>query len=207
MQAPALIASDEFAAEHHRSDDLLLFAFLPGSESVSTSENPSACWIHLLPKNWSRPPRWHLLKDLTIKNESSAPVTVELGGLNFEHEFQTTRLEVLPQKPFRVEDPFYSLAYLRTLRRPEARLGLHLTTVADSYFISPAGWDCLGICGDEIILAGWLSHEEFRRRAAFLPIGSRTFQFDQTRVKNLAVPLDRLEPLSSLLEKEKRRES
>jgi hypothetical protein len=204
LQAPALIPSDEFAAEYHRPDDIILFAFLLGSVSAPVSESPPACWMHLLPKTWSRPRRWHLLKGVTLKNEPAAPLIVELGGLNVEHEFLTARLEVSSPKPTPVQEPFYSLAYLRTLERPQAPLGLRLPGLADPYIISSAGWENLGISGTEIILAGWLSHEEFRRRASFLSIGSRTFQFDRTRVKNLSVPLDRLEPLASLVEKGKR---
>ena len=55
----------------------------------------------------------------------------------------------------------------------------------------------------DILLAGYLTHEEFRRKAHVLPAGSRVFQYDQTRTKNLAVPVSELEPLAPLLEKVK----
>jgi hypothetical protein len=53
----------------------------------------------------------------------------------------------------------------------------------------------------EILLTGWLSHEEFRRRASGLNAGRRTFQYARTRTKNLLVPVAGLQPLGELFEK------
>ena len=50
---------------------------------------------------------------------------------------------------------------------------------------------------------GYLTHEEYRRKAHVLPAGSRVFQYDQTRTKNLAVPVSELQPLAALFEKVK----
>jgi len=54
-----------------------------------------------------------------------------------------------------------------------------------------------------IFLAGWIAREEFRRRAVLIREGSRVFQYDTTRTKNLAVPVRDLHPLGALLEKVK----
>jgi len=48
---------------------------------------------------------------------------------------------------------------------------------------------------------GYLTHEEYRRKAHVLPAGSRVFQYDQTRTKPLAVPVTGLNPLGNLLER------
>jgi hypothetical protein len=53
----------------------------------------------------------------------------------------------------------------------------------------------------DILLAGWLTHAGFRRQANVLNAGAHTFQYDRTRTKNLAVPVNELEPLAPLLEK------
>jgi len=53
----------------------------------------------------------------------------------------------------------------------------------------------------EIFLAGWISREEFRRRASLIHEGSRVFQYNQTRAKNLAVSISDLKPMSELLER------
>ena len=49
-------------------------------------------------------------------------------------------------------------------------------------------------------LTGWITREEFRRRATLIREGSRVFQYDQTRTKNLAVPVSDLKPMSELFE-------
>jgi hypothetical protein len=59
----------------------------------------------------------------------------------------------------------------------------------------------------DIFLTGWMSREEFRRRAYSILPGARVFQYDETRVKNLAVNVRDLRPLGALLEKVKAWES
>ncbi|HEX9331327.1 MAG TPA: hypothetical protein VF896_05530, partial [Anaerolineales bacterium] len=57
--------------------------------------------------------------------------------------------------------------------------------------------------GMDILLAGYMTREEFSRRASFIQAGSRVFQYPQTYVKNLAVPVSDLKPLSDLFERVK----
>jgi hypothetical protein len=52
----------------------------------------------------------------------------------------------------------------------------------------------------EVLLAGYMAREEFGRHASFIQPGARVFQYDQTHVKNLAVPMSELKPLSELFE-------
>jgi hypothetical protein len=59
------------------------------------------------------------------------------------------------------------------------------------------------VYGTEVLLAGYMAREEFGRRASFIQAGSRVFQYDQTHVKNLAVPVSELKPLSELFERVK----
>jgi hypothetical protein len=53
----------------------------------------------------------------------------------------------------------------------------------------------------DILLAGYLTREEFNRRASFIQAGAREFQYDKTRTKSLAVPVSDLKPLSELFER------
>jgi hypothetical protein len=55
----------------------------------------------------------------------------------------------------------------------------------------------------DILLAGWLTREEFNRRAQPIREGARVFQYEHTRTKNLAVPVSDLKPLSQLFERVK----
>ena len=53
----------------------------------------------------------------------------------------------------------------------------------------------------DIYLGGWITRAQFRQRARIVREGSRVFQYDRTRVKNLAVSISDLRPLSDLLER------
>jgi hypothetical protein len=55
----------------------------------------------------------------------------------------------------------------------------------------------------EILLMGWLSHEEFQRKAKVLNAGMRTFQGEPTHEKNMLVPMEELNPLRPLFERVK----
>jgi len=59
------------------------------------------------------------------------------------------------------------------------------------------------VYGMDILLAGWLTRAEFNQRAKPLREGSRVFQYDRTRTKNLSVTVRDLKPVSELLERVK----
>jgi hypothetical protein len=200
LQAQALIPSDEFAAEYHRADDLYLFAFLlglegPAGEGLTSAAHPPY-WMHLLPREWSRPAHWQPFKPLTLENDSTTSLSVELGG---QHQLLTQRVDLPPQGSVVMDAPFYTIAYVHALEHPRGRVGLHSPALASPYVILASGWANLWMGAQDMVLAGWLSHEAFRRRAGLLSIGSATLQFDRTRVKNRAVLLTRLEPISRLI--------
>jgi hypothetical protein len=55
----------------------------------------------------------------------------------------------------------------------------------------------------QIILAGYMTRGEFRRRARPLPAGSRVLQYPRTRTENMSLPIGELRPLGDLLERVK----
>ena len=208
LKAPALIPVDQFAAEGHRPDDLYLFAFLMGMAAAAQadikktiSEGQPVFLIHPLPEHWARPSAWVPLEKLALKSESDAPLTVEIGGQNAERTFVAVRLELPPRQRVLVDQTFHSLAYVHVTRLPEARLGLHSPVRGEAYIVPPYDWGNIWIQGEQILLAGWLTHEEYRRKAKVLNSGSPTFQFDHTRTKNLLVPMAELNPLGILLKR------
>ena len=208
LQAPALVPLDEFAAEGHKPDDLYVFAFLLGLtanaqadvERALTAGQP-AYLIHPLPDGWARPTSWLPFEKLVLKSECDTPITVELGGQDAERKFITTLLELPPCTPFPVGQTFYSLAYVHAGHRPAARIGLHSLRRGEAYVIQAFDWGNLYVYGMDILLAGWLTHEEFRCNASVLNPGMATFQYARTRVKNLSVPITNLAPLVPLFEK------
>jgi hypothetical protein len=205
LQAPALLPLDWFVGEGHRSDDLYLFAFLLGS-IASAGDVPAAegtdhpgCLIHPMPAAWAHPVQWQPLEDLAIKSECRDSITVEIGGMTAERKFASVTLELPPKVRLPVAGNLYSLAYVHASRLPDARIGLHSPVLGDTYLIPNHEWGNLWIDGLEALITGWLTHEEFRRKATVLKAGMRTLQYDRTRVKNLLVPLRELKPTAPLL--------
>lgn len=210
LDAPALVPLDQFVASGHKPDDIYLFAFLLGLVAASRADLERAAaagqpsyLIHPLPKAWARPALWMPLEGLALKSECRAPLTVEIGGQDSDRVFVTCSLDLPPRQRVLAGETFFSLAYVRALRQPEARLGLHSPPRGDAYLVHPHEWGNIWVYGMEIFLVGWLTHEDFRRQASVLPAGAQTFQYARTRTKNLAVPMRELQPLPALLEKVK----
>lgn len=208
LQAPALIPLDQFAAERHQPDDLYVFAFLAGGVAASQEDIQCAAAagesVHLmkvLPEGWRRPSAWHLLERLALKSECAETMIVEIGGLDALRGFVTETCELPPLTRVAARQEFNSLAYMRSGSLPEKRLGLHSPRHGEAYIIQPYDWGNIRIRGEQILLAGWLTHEEFRNKAVVLNAGQPTFQFVHTHTRNLLVQVDRLNPLGGLLEK------
>ena len=83
--------------------------------------------------------------------------------------------------------------------KPDARLGVHSPTRKETYIIQPVEWGNIWVYGMRIYLAGWITREAFRQKSSLLQEGSRVFQYDRTRTKNLAMPVGDLRPLPELL--------
>jgi hypothetical protein len=208
LQAPALIPLEQFAAEGHKPDDLYVFAFLTGKVTASQEDVKIAIaaaqtihLIHPLPEAWRRPAGWRRLERLALKSDCATNVPVEIGGLNAQREFTVAVYELPPRTRLEVAQEFYSLTYMHAGRLPGARLGLHSPVRGEAYIIQPYEWGDIWIEGKQILLAGWITHEEFRSKAAVLNTGMPTFQFAHTRIKNLLVRAEALNPLGSLMEK------
>jgi hypothetical protein len=210
LAASALIPMDQFVAEDHTSQDIYLFAFLLALTASSQEDVQKALdagqpvyFIHPMPEDWARPKVWQPLEKLALKSECEAPITVEVGGQDAERNFVVTSLTLPPKTRLAVEQPFYSVAYLHAQQLPPARIGIHCPLRGEVHLIHRHEWGNIWVYGMDILLAGYLSREDFRRKAHVLPAGNRTFQYDQTRTKNLALPVAELQPLAPLFEKVK----
>jgi hypothetical protein len=197
LRAPALIASDGHAAEGHSPRDLYLFAFLMG-QAAETGEPHYL--IHLMPEAWNRPSKWNPLGELVLKSDSEQTQTLEIGGQDEGRVMHSCMIELPPRTRVEIENGFFSLAYVHTKSAPSARIGIHSPIRRETHIIGVRDWGNIWIYGMDILLAGYITHEEFSRRASFIPAGSSVFQYMQTRVKNLAVPTSDLRPLSGLFE-------
>jgi hypothetical protein len=208
LRAAALIPLEQFAAEGHKPDDLYVFTFLAGTVAAGQEDIQAAIstgqpvhLIYALPEAWRRPGSWQRLEQLALKSECAQAIPVEIGGLNAQRNFVTAAYELPERTRLAVQQEFYSLAYMHAGRLPEKRVGLHSPVRGEAYIIQPHEWGNIWIRGEQIVLAGWLTHEEFRSKAQVLNAGMPTFQFARTHTKNLLVPLHALNPLGGLLER------
>jgi len=208
LQAAALVPLDQFAAEGHSSQDIYLFAFLLALITPSHEELQHAMaagqplfLVHPLPDDWARPRLWLPLEKLALKSECDQPISVEIGGMDAARNFVTAALDLPSRARVPAPDDFHSLFYIHARRLPEARLGIHSPLRGEPLIVQPHEWGNIWVYGMDIWLTGWLAHEDYRRKAHVLPIGSRTFQYDHTRTKNLSVPVTELKPPGNLFER------
>jgi hypothetical protein len=207
LQVPALVASDQHAQEGYSARDLYLFAFLPARATAPPEElqqrfepkGPSYP-VHLLPEAWNRPLGWNPLGRLVLKSDAEEDITVELGGQDRSRKMKTCIAELPAQKRVEVQNEFHSLSYLhlKSANTPIPQLAIYSPSRKATHLVGPMDWGDLWISGLQVLLVGYITREEFSRRARFLPVGARVFQYDQTHVKNLAVPVSELKPLSEL---------
>ena len=210
LQSPALIPEEQLSAANLTGKEVLVFAFLLGLTATSpdelrkvTAAGQPMYLAHPLRAEWANPSIWSPLGPLALKSECAEPITIEIGGQDAERNFITETLTLAPQKRTTALNNYYSLAYVHAQSLPGARLGIHRPAGKDVYIIQPHEWENIWIYGLEIWLAGYISEQDFRRKAATTFAGSRVFQYSQTRTKNLSVPLRELHALEDLLERVK----
>jgi hypothetical protein len=214
LDAPALVPSDQDAGDGHYDDDIYLFAFATGLNAASPRDLERARQagqpvhlIHALPKAWANPQVWNPLGRLALKSESDAEMTVEIGGQIESREYVSERVVLPPRTRVEASTAFFSVASLHVESPPLGRVALHSPARRETYVVQQIDWGNIWVYGMDIFLTGWMSREEFRRRAYSILPGARVFQYDETRVKNLAVDVRDLRPLGALLEKVKTWES
>ncbi|PWH13234.1 MAG: hypothetical protein DDG60_10585 [Anaerolineae bacterium] len=208
LSAPALIPQDQFDAGNHTDRDLYLFAFLLGLTTNSSDEVDKVIrsgqpmyLVHPLRSAWSRPPTWHTLGRLALKSECTAPLRIEIGGQNAQRNFVTETLTLQPRERTFAQNEYYSLAYLHVDSLPTARVGIHSPRLGEPHLIHPHEWGNIWVYGMHIWLIGYMTHEEFRRKATLIHAGTRVFQYSSTQTSNYSVQVGHLRPLKQLFER------
>jgi hypothetical protein len=210
LKVPALVASDEHAAEGHSPRDLYVFAFLTGLVKTSQAELQKTIearqpyyLVHVMPDGWNRPSTWSPLGRLVLKSEAEETQLIELGGQDEGRAMLSISVELPPRTRVEIQNGFFSLSYVHAKPSSPARIGIHSPVRRETYLVGTQNWENIWVYGREIFLAGYSTREEFSRRASFIPAGSRVFQHHHTQVKNLALPVSELRPLSELFERTK----
>jgi len=210
LKAPALVPSDQNVGEGHSDKDIYLFAFLSGLIAASQEDLGKVMYkdqphylVHVMPDAWMRPAEWNPLGELVLKSESEQTQVIEIGGQDEGREMRTSVLEIPPQTKVKVDAGFFSLAYIHSKSLPKARIGIHSPIRNETHLVGALDWSNIWVYGMDILLAGWLAREEFNRHASAIPPGTRVFQYNRTRAKNLAVPVGDLKSLSELFKRVK----
>ena len=210
LNVPTLVASDQNAAEGHSNSDIYLFAFLAGLVTVTEEDLQKVIqkelpyyFVHVMPEVWVRPAKWNPLGRLVLKSDAEGSQRVEIGGQDTGREMRSLEVEIPPKRRIEINSGFFSLAYIHSKDKLNARLGIHSPSRKETYVIETSSWNNIWVYGMDLVLTGYLTREEFNRRASFLREGARVFQYDKTRTKNLAVNVCDLKPISELLERVK----
>jgi hypothetical protein len=210
LSAPALVPSEQNAAEGHSDKDIYLFAFLRGLLATSPHAMQKAIakqlplyLVHVMPHHWRRPSKWSPLGRLSLKSESAQNQSIEIHGEVEGRERRQVTVELPPKTRIQVSEEFFTIEFIQSKALPDARIGIYSPARQQTHLISPLEWGNIWVYGMDIWLAGWLSRAEFIHKAVPLPAGSRVFQYQKTRAKNLAVPLRELKPIAELLKRTK----
>jgi hypothetical protein len=214
LSVPALITEEQFSTSSQTGKELLLFAFLFGLTANSDEDVHKALdsgqhiyLVHPFRDDWSNPPVRAPLGRLALKSECATPVNIEIGGQDADRNFMTETLALNSlERSFAVND-YYSLAYIHIENIPTARIGIHSAGRREVYLVNPHEWGNIWIYGLEIWLAGYITEGEFRRKASTSFAGSRVFQYSQTQIKSLSVPMSDLRSLEELFAQVKRWEA
>jgi hypothetical protein len=210
LKAPALIPSDRHAGEGHGAHDLYLFAFLEALVASSAREaekalkaGQPACMIICMPSAWVRPRGWNPIGPLVLKSDSDEPVTIELSGQGADRNPLTCRVELPPRTRVEIAEAFFSLSAVHSEGPVNVRIGIHSPALKETQLVQPHEWRNIWVYGMEILLPGYITRREFSEKAKQVLPGTRVFQYEQTRAKNLAVAVQELHPLEDLFERTK----
>lgn len=207
LDAHALVPSDSHAGDGHSFNDLYLFAFMNGLVAASQADLHKAIakkqphyLVHVMPLAWRKPMKWTPLGGLVLKSESAEELIVEVNGQDEAREMKRQVISLSPGVKVNIDESFYSITSLRVRRLPEARVGIRCEALHEAHIIAPHDWSNIWVYGMDILMTGYATYEEMGQRATLLQPNSRTFQYERTHVKNLALPVSKLKPLQKLLE-------
>jgi hypothetical protein len=210
LDAQALVPVDQMKNEHLTDEDIYVFAFLtalitPNQETLKkavAAEQP-IYMIHALPKRWARPENRGSLGELAVKSKMKNTLKLEFGGQDGECQLQSEHLIIPPQVRKTTEKQFSAISYLYTPNFPDATIGLHSSALEETYLVESLAWRNIWVYGMDIIFTGFMTRREFRKNATRLAMGSRVFQYPQTRTENFSIPMSKLYPLGELFTRAK----
>ncbi len=164
LNAPALVPSDQNAAEGHLDSDIYLFAFLSGLIAASQEDLKKAVGagqphylVHTMPDSWMKPSQWNPLGALVVKSEAEEEIMLELGGQVEGRETRPLEVEIPPRRRVEIQNDFFALAYIRIKTQPSARVGIRCSQQDELHLVGASDWGNIWVYGMDILLAGFLT--------------------------------------------------
>jgi len=205
LQDQALVPLDQISKELLFDDDIYIFEFItalitPDHRALinAISAEQPIYMIHILPQKWARPEQWGSLGKLAFKSNMDNAFRLEIGALDENHHFQIKNLILNPQTRTVVKGKYSALNYFCTPHMPDETIGVHSSSLNETYLIEPIAWSNIWVYGMEIIFGGYITRGEFRKKATRLPKGSRRNHYSHTRTENLTLPIEELHSLDDL---------
>jgi hypothetical protein len=206
LQEPAFIPPDNYNPEGKKYEDIYLFAYILGLVASSHADEDRAkkagqpvYLLHAMPEKWAHPDGWVALKQLALKSDCDQAITIEMGGKDHEHNFISRTIELPSRRRVQVPEEWFSIAYIHAPTRPEARIGMHSPVRGVPHIIRSYDWFNIWLYGMAIYLAGWITHDNFRRKSQILHPGMPGSSLLRPPAKSLGVSTSDLEPLAPLL--------
>ena len=196
---------DEIEADPLQDEDLVIFALVPALITRRQSEmeralnaGQPAYLIHTLPECWSNPLPEAPLGEIAFKSNLPQTIKLQAGGRDPYGKFQEETLVLAPQVRTLLMNSYQSLAYLHIGYPVVSQIGLSSPAFKAATILQPDQWGNIWIYGLEVILAGYLTRTEFRRRGA-LQVKEDSDQA-APRGKKKSLPLGELHPLAGLFD-------
>jgi hypothetical protein len=206
LQAPMIVNLPWADLQLFQDEDLLFFSISLGMTTAHLSElqkyslpDGNKYLFYLLPLPWTNPKPWMCLGRLIMKSEHGPEMTVELGGSN-EQRFFFTHTQYLPERVrIEIEREFFTLTYLHVAELPAGRISIYSPYLKRSCTINTHEWGNLWVYGSQIILLGYITWDEFKRKAHVLPAGSLVMGEMRLPMKCRAIDVIDLYPMRDLI--------
>lgn len=157
--------------------------------------------INILPHSWREANHFIYGKPtqpVSLKSEASKTILLELGGVSRESTYQCEHIPLPPLLRVEAHKEFANLAYAHIDQLPDGRIAIHHADLAQTLTIQPERWANLWLYGIEVIVIGYVTRGQCKRR-------SQTFQKDMRVTANTAparknryLPIKQLRPIEDL---------
>lgn len=174
--APASLAKAQFDSDRLGPADLLIFTYILLQPNTRQREHDqSNDFVYVFPAAWRNPRQPGSITPCRLSFESTQRLILEIGGLGMDGQIQTEDLQLTAHQRTSTGKDFSALAYMVTQNLPSGLLSVQHGEPGKVLRISPDRWKKLGLDWKEIILAGYMTVRDFRRRARRIRSASHLF--------------------------------